>query len=135
MKIYIGSDHNGYKLKEELKKHFDLIDLGNTKLDKKDDYPDFAKKVGKKIKRNDKGILICGCGQGMCMVVNKIKNIRACLGYSTKTTKLSREDNNCNVLCLSGKELNIKESIKIVKTFLNTKFSNLKRHKDRIKKI
>jgi len=136
MKIYIGADHNGYKLKEELKKYFDLIDLGNSKLEKKDNYPDYAKKVSTKVKKeNSKGILICGTGQGMCIAANKVKNIRACLGYSTKTTKLSREDNNCNILCLSGNELKKKEAIKIVETFLNTNFSNLKKHKDRIKKI
>lgn len=136
MKIYIGADHNGYKLKEELKKEFNLIDLGNNKLDKKDNYPDYAKKVSNKVKKeNSKGILICGSGQGMCIVANKLKGIRACLGHSIKTTKLSREDNNCNILCLSGKELKKKEAIKIVNTFLKTKFSNIKRHKDRINKI
>ena len=137
MKIYIGADHAGYKLKEYLKKEFNLIDLGNTKLNKKDDYPDFAKKVSKKInkEKNSLGILICGSGQGMCMTANKEKNIRASLGYSVKATEISRRDNNINILCLAARELNKKQTFKIVNTFLKTPFSKLKRHQKRIKKI
>ncbi len=137
MKIYIGADHAGYKLKEYLKKEFNLIDLGNTKLNKKDDYPDFAKKVSKKInkEKNSLGILICGSGQGMCMTANKEKNIRAGLGYSVKATEISRRDNNINILCLAARELNKKQTFKIVNTFLKTPFSKLKRHQKRIKKI
>ncbi len=137
MKIYIGADHAGYKLKEHLKKEFNLIDLGNTKLNKKDNYPDFAKKVSKKIKKenNSLGILICGSGQGMCMAANKEKKIRASLGYSTKATKISRKDNDSNILCLAARELNKKQAFKIVNAFLKTPFSKLKRHKNRIDKI
>jgi len=137
MKIYIGADHAGYKLKEHLKKEFNLIDLGNTNLNKKDDYPDFAKKVSKKIKKenNSLGILICGSGQGMCMTANKEKKIRASLGYSIKATKISRKDNDSNILCLAARELNKKQAFKIVDTFLKTPFSKLKRHKNRINKI
>jgi len=137
MNIYIGADHAGYKLKEELKEELNLIDLGNTKLNKNDDYPDYAKKVAQKVKKdkNSKGILICGGGQGMCMAANRQKGIRASLGYGLKAAKISRKDNNSNILCLVSRELKKKEALKIVNAFLNTKFSKLKRHQRRIKKI
>jgi len=137
MKIYIGADHAGYRLKEELKKHFNLIDLGNNQLDQNDDYPDFAQKVTQKVKKdkNSKGILICGGGHGMSMVANRQKGIRASLGYSIQAAKISRKDNDSNILCLASRELKKKEALKIVNTFLKTPFSKLKRHQRRIKKI
>ena len=137
MKIYIGADHAGYRLKKELKKHFNLIDLGNSQLDQNDDYPDFARKVSQKVKKdkNSKGILICGGGQGMSMVANRQKGIRASLGYSIQAAKISRKDNDSNILCLASRELKKKEALKIVNTFLKTPFSKIKKHQRRINKI
>jgi len=139
--IAIGSDHGGFKLKEKLKKYFiknkiKFEDLGNKELDPNDDYPDYAKKVAKKIsKSKDVGILICGSSQGVCIVANKQKGIRAVSITNTRDARLSRLHNDANVLCLSGWNTSFIKAKSIVKVFLSTKFSNEVRHKRRIKKI
>lgn len=141
MKIYIGSDHAGQKLKEEIKKYFskkiNIIDLGPERYEKKDDYPDYGKKIAEKISKNpkDKGILICGTGQGMCIVANKFQKVYAALAFDVKSARLSREHDKSNVLCLPGRFLNEKEAIKIINKWLKTKPSKEKRHSRRIKKI
>ena len=136
MKIYIGADHAGYRLKEELKKYFNLIDLGNNQLDQNDDYPDFARKVSQKVKKdkNSKGILICGGGQGMSMVANRHKNIRAALCYNLKSAKLSRQHNNANVITIGARLTKKNVALKCVNTFIKTNFMG-GRHLRRIKKI
>lgn len=139
--IYLGSDHAGFQLKEKLKvwllkKKINFVDLGNTKLDKKDDYPDYAKKVSKAVvEEKSKGILFCGSGQGMCMVANKIKGVRAGVVTNLREARLIREHNNANVLCLSGWEMKDQLAYRIVNKFLNTKFSKNVRHKRRVNKI
>ena len=102
-KIFLASDHAGFKLKEEIKKFLikkreKVLDLG-TKSANSVDYPDYAHLLAKKIKKNKNqfGILICGSGTGMSMAVNKHKYIRAALCYNIKSTKLSRSHNNANV--------------------------------------
>ena len=93
-KIYIASDHAGFKLKESIKKNFstkfDVLDLGPKNSKKSVNYPDYAHKLSKKIKKENIGILVCGSGMGMAMTANKHKNIRAALCYSVKNAKLSR---------------------------------------------
>ena len=139
-KICISSDHAGYSLKEQvknflIKKDVFLIDLGPFEL-KSVDYPDYAKKVSKRVaaKKSDIGILVCGSGTGMAITANKTKGIRAAVGYNTKSTQLSRQHNNANIICL-GSRLTKKRNIKkIVSIFLKTKFEG-GRHKRRIKKI
>ncbi len=140
--IYLGADHGGFKLKEALKKYFSkknihFADLGNHKLVPTDDYPDYAKLVAQAVSKNNdhRGILICSSGQGMCTTANKFPKIRASLGHSVSAVKASRNDGNSNVLCLSGQNLTPAQAIKITAAWLNTPFSNLARHKRRIKKI
>ncbi len=142
MKIYIGADHNGFKLKENLKKSLSkeghqVKDLGNTKYDKKDDYPDYARKVSKWVAEDKQGmgIVICGSGQGMCMVANKYKGIRAALGWSLPVAKKSRQDDDSNILCLPAWYISKTQASKIVHAWINTPFSKLARHKRRVKKI
>jgi len=140
--IYIGADHAGFKLKEQIEKYLSAqkmkyIDLGNLKLDKNDDYPDFGFKVAQAV-ANDKyakGILICGSSFGVCIVANKVKGIRAVSISNVKDAKLSRQHNDANVLCLSGWDLKSEVAKKIIKVWLNTKFSNVARHKRRLNKI
>ena len=139
-KIIIASDHAGYSLKEYvkkflLKKRLLLKDLG-TKSEDKVDYPDYAHKLSKIIKkdRNTVGVLICGSGQGMIMTANKHKNIRAALCYNVKSTKLSRLHNDANIITLGSRLISKKNAIKYLNIFLNTKFEG-GRHKKRIKKI
>tara|TARA_Y100000590_G_scaffold353069_1_gene405848 strand:+ start:601 stop:1026 length:426 start_codon:yes stop_codon:yes gene_type:complete len=139
-KIIIASDHAGYSLKEYvkkflLKKRLLLKDLG-TKSEDKVDYPDYAHKLSKIIKkdRNTVGVLICGSGQGMIMTANKHKNIRAALCYNVKSTKLSRLHNDANIITLGSRLISKKNAIKYLNIFLKTKFEG-GRHKKRIKKI
>ena len=142
MKIYIGADHNGFKLKEKLKKTltkdgYKIKDLGNTKYQPTDDYPDYARKVSKWVAEDKQGmgIVICGSGQGMCMVANKYKGIRAALGWSLSVAKKSRQDDDSNINFLPAWYISQAQAIKIVHTWLNTPFSKLARHKRRVKKI
>ena len=139
-KIYISSDHAGFKLKEQIKKKFakkvNLIDLGANKSNKPVDYPNFAHLLCKKVSNNKKniGILICGSGMGMAMAANRHKKIRAALCYSIKNTKLSRLHNNSNIITLGSRLLKKKNVLNIINVFLNTKFEG-GRHLKRVKKI
>lgn len=141
MKIYLGADHAGFKLKEALKvylkdKGIDYEDLGNKKLNPKDDYPDYGYKVAKTVAAtNAKGILICGSSFGVCMVANKIKGIRAASVTNEDDAIKTREHNDANVICMSGWNLSKEKAAKIVDKFLTTKFSTAKRHRRRVNKI
>jgi len=138
--INIGADHAGYKLKEHLrdylqKKGYYVHDFGAHKLDKNDDYPDYAAMVGKAVQKNGLGILICGSAEGVCIAANKIRGIRAVAVWNITNAKLSRQHNDANILCLSGWQLTKKEAEKIALTWINTPFSGAARHKRRIAKI
>ena len=139
-RIFISSDHAGFKLKEAikmylLKKKLVFHDLGPNN-DHKVDYPDFAHKVARKVKTNKKnvGILVCGSGMGMNIVANRYKNIRAAQCFNSKSTKLSRLHNDANIITLGSRLLTKKNALSFVGIFLNTKFEG-GRHSKRIKKI
>ena len=139
-KIVIASDHAGYSLKEYVKKFlsrkkFQIKDVG-VNSNEKVDYPDYAHKLSKILKKNTNttGILICGSGQGMIMAANKHKNIRAALCYDAKSTKLSRLHNDANVITLGSRMISKNNAIKFVNIFLKTEFEG-GRHKKRIRKI
>ena len=139
-KICISSDHAGYETKEFIKdllikSKISIVDLGPF-LNKSVDYPDYAKKVSNRVskRKSDLGILVCGSGTGMAISANKTKGIRAAVGYNIKSTQLSRQHNNANVLCLGSRLTKRKDIKRIIKIFLNTKFEG-GRHKRRVKKI
>ena len=139
-KICISSDHAGFEIKEFIKEilinsKISIIDLGPFRK-KSVDYPDYAKKVSNRIskRKSEIGILVCGSGTGMAISANKTKGIRAAVGYNIKSTQLSRQHNNANILCLGSRLTKKKEIKKIVSIFLKTKFDG-GRHKRRIKKI
>ena len=139
-KIFISSDHAGFKLKEEIKSHLlkkklSFQDLGPFNDDRVD-YPDYANKVARKVKANKSnvGILVCGSGMGMNIAANRHKNIRAAQCFNLKSTKLSRLHNDANIITLGSRLLTKKLAINCVNTFLNTKFEG-GRHSKRIKKI
>ena len=139
-KIFISSDHAGFKLKENIKvslkrKKLKFEDLG-PKNDNRVDYPDYAHKLAKRVKvsRNNVGILVCGSGTGMNIAANKHKNIRAAQCFNTKSTKLSRLHNDANIITLGSRLINKKNALKFVSIFLNTNFDG-GRHLKRIKKI
>jgi len=139
-KIFISSDHAGFKLKENIKKYLlkkklAFQDLGPNNDDRVD-YPDFAHKVAKKVKanRHNVGILVCGSGVGMSIAANRHKNIRAAQCFNLKSTKLSRLHNDANIITLGSRVLTKKNALSFVGVFLNTKFEG-GRHSKRIKKI
>lgn len=141
MKVYLGADHAGFKLKEKIKKELSKLniefeDLG-VESERKVDYPKYAFAVGKKVAsdRDSRGILICGTGTGMCIAANKVKGVRAAFAYDLYSAKMSREDNDANVLCLRGRKFSEKEALKIVRVWLDEKFSGLEKHKRRLDEI
>ena len=139
-KIFISSDHAGFKLKEAIKtylskKKLSFQDMGPYR-DNRVDYPDFAHKVARKVKVNKKnvGILVCGSGMGMNITANRHKNIRAAQCFNLKSTKLSRLHNDANIITLGSRLLSKKLALNCISAFLNTKFEG-GRHLKRIKKI
>jgi len=139
-KIFISSDHAGFKLKEIIKiflkkKKIAFFDLGPDN-DSKVDYPDYAHKVAKRVKisKNNVGILVCGSGMGMNIAANKHKNIRAAQCFNLKSTKLSRLHNDANIITLGSRLLTKKKALYLLGVFLKTKFEG-GRHLKRIKKI
>ena len=139
-KIFISSDHAGFRLKEQIKlylskKKINYQDLG-PETNSRVDYPDYAHKVAKKVKINKMniGILVCGSGMGMNIVANKHNKIRAAQCFNQKSTKLSRLHNDANIITLGARLLTKKNALNCVNVFLNTKFEG-GRHLKRIKKI
>ena len=139
-KICISSDHAGFGLKEDIKnylirKKVSIFDLGPYE-NKSVDYPDYAKKLANRIKakKSDLGILVCGSGTGMAISANKIKDIRAAVCYNPKSTRLSRQHNNANIIALGARLTKNSLSLKLVELFLKTKFEG-GRHLKRVKKI
>ena len=139
-KLYISSDHAGYKLKEQIKKKFknkyNFQDLGTNNSKVSVNYPDYAHKLCKKIVNNSKniGILICGSGMGMSMAANRHKKIRAAICYSVKNTKLSRLHNNANIITLGARLIKKNMAFKCIDVFIKTKFEG-GRHKKRVRGI
>ena len=139
-KIFISSDHAGFKLKEDIKislkrKKLRFEDLGPMN-DSRVDYPDYAHKLARKVKvsKNNIGILVCGSGTGMNIAANKHKNVRAAQCFSAKSTKLSRLHNDANIITLGSRLINKRNALKFVSIFLNTNFDG-GRHLKRVKKI
>ena len=138
--VCIASDHAGYKLKEVIKNY--LVDRNVSVFDigpydsQSVDYPVFAKKLGNRIKskKSEAGILVCGSGTGMAISANKIKTIRAAVCYNLRSTRLSRQHNNANIIALGSRLTKKALSLKLVEVFLKTKFEG-GRHLRRVKKI
>lgn len=160
MKIYIGSDHTGYKLKEKLKTYFselghEIEDKGALQYDADDDYPDFVRPVAEAVARESDsfGVLLGGTGQGEAMCANRVSGARAAVFYgeaiakeaidikgtksvdSFEIIKLARIHNNANILSLSTRFLSEDEIKFAIELFLNTPFENEARHKRRIEKL
>ena len=138
--ICIASDHAGYKLKEDIKnflinKNISVFDLGPSS-NLSVDYPDYAKKVSNRVKakKSDFGILVCGSGTGMAISANKFIGIRAAVCYNIKSTRLSREHNDANVIALGSRFTTKKNALSFVSIFLQTKFDG-GRHLRRVRKI
>lgn len=146
MKIYIGTDHAGFELKEELKMFLESLgceveDKGAYEFNESDDYPDFiypvVKAVAEDIVRDldSRGIVIGGSGQGEAIVANKVKGIRAAVVYDEYSAEMSRKHNDANIISLGNRTLAVSKAKELVKLWLETPFSNDERHKRRIEKI
>lgn len=134
--IYIGSDHRGYELKEQIKvwlieQGYDVEDVGNYILDPEDDYVDPAIKVGEMIhgsNGSDVGILLCGSGHGVEMVANRFQRVRAIIAYNDEVTVQGRQHEDANVLVLPSNWLNYEQATARVGLFLQTEADNNERY-------
>jgi len=140
MRIALGCDHRGFKLKQAVMEFlqqsgYSYHDFGCYSTESVD-YPDFARKVGNAVASGefDHGILICDTGIGMCIAANKIKGIRAALCHDTFAAERARLHNDANILCLRGENIEVNEAREIVKTYLSTTFEG-GRHIPRLNKI
>ena len=144
MKIYLGSDHNGFAYKQSLKTFLEksghtIIDVGDVKPDPSDDFPLFAKQAVTKLladgHKDSRAILICGSGQGMAMAANRFKGIRAALCWNLNEARSARNDDDSNVLCLSAQNVSLPEAESITNTWLHTPFAGATRFKRRLEQL
>lgn len=140
MKIAIGSDHGGYNLKEEIKKHLEKKDIEyvdyGTDSNESVDYPEFGRKVGEAVTSGkcEKGIVVCGTGIGISISANKVPGIRCAVVSDTFSAEMSRAHNNANVLALGERVIGTGLALKIVDVWLATEFEG-GRHERRVSKI
>ncbi|MBW7475093.1 ribose 5-phosphate isomerase B [Paenibacillus oenotherae] len=141
MKIAIGADHGGYRLKDELvplmqSLGHEVVDVGCS-CDQSVDYPDYALPVCDLVAQGkaDRGILVCGTGIGMSIAANKIPGIRCALVHDTFSAKATREHNDTNVLALGERVIGPGLAQDIVRIWLETPFSHTDRHVGRVNKI
>lgn len=139
--VFIGSDHAGIKIKEQLNKHlmeagYASTDLG-TFTEEPCDYPDIAREVSEKVKEHEGsfGILLCGTGIGMSMSANRIRGIRAALVTDENLAEMSRKHNNANMLCMGARTSTPEMIMKMTDKFLKTTFDAEERHMRRVRKI
>ncbi len=140
MKIAFGSDHGGFKLKGDLlsfaqKQGYEVLDFG-TFSEQRVDYPDYARIVGCSVTsgETDFGVLICRSGEGMTIAANKIRGIRAALGWNRAVAELSRRHNNANVLCFGADFVTPEDAEEIFLAWLSTPFEG-GRHQRRVEKM
>ena len=141
MKIALGADHAGFRLKDEIKKYLEsegheVEDFG-CHCEDSIDYPDYAFPVCEKVASGqaDRGILICGTGIGMTIAANKVPGIRCALVHDLFSAKATREHNDSNVLAMGERVIGPGLALEIVKVWVNTEFSQGERHQNRIAKI
>lgn len=142
MKIYLGADHQGFAMKEQVfaylaKRGYKVEDVGDKELDPEDDFPEFAQMAAIRILGDEspetRAILICGGGQGMCIAANRFRSIRASVVWDAYEAKMTRNDNDSNVLCLPSRVLQDDEKTwkDIIDTWLVTPFAGAPRYKRR----
>ncbi len=130
MKVFLGADHAGYELKTALYEHlihngYDAEDIGAKTLQEDDDYPKYAYFVATKIlggEDDDRGVLICGSGQGMTMAANRVNGVRAALAWNLESAKAARRDDNANVLVLPSRFIDTEEAIAALDSWLKAEF-------------
>ena len=143
MTVYLGADHRGFRLKNRLvaylegRKGLEVIDLGAEELVLDDDYPDISQKVGMAVREDpgSLGILLCGSGVGATIAANKIRGVRASLVPDAWTAQAGRNDDDMNVICLAADRMTFEQTKRIVRTFLQSSFSEAKRFRRRRAKV
>ncbi|MGC8759469.1 MAG: ribose 5-phosphate isomerase B [Bryobacteraceae bacterium] len=140
MKIAIGADHAGFLLKEELRRELEaagheVVDFG-TDSPQSTDYPDYAQRVARAVQEGacERGILICFTGVGMSIAANRLRGVRAALGYNSDVVELTRRHNDANILALGAKYVNKSRAMEWVRIFLETPFDG-GRHERRVRKM
>ena len=140
MKLAIGADHAGLELKNLLRDTLtqaghEVRDFGTDSKDSTD-YPDYAAKVGRAVASGEaeRGFLVCGSGVGMSIAANKIRGIRAALGYNEEEVKLTRQHNNANILTFGERFIDPETAVRLAKLFLETPFDG-GRHERRVNKM
>jgi len=142
MKVFLGSDHRGYFLKEKIAKwlfewKYDFFDVGAQSLDLADDYTKYAAEVASLVanEKNGRGIVLCGSGVGVDVIVNKFDGIRASVGKNEEQVKAGRRDDDMNILVIAADYTDEYEAKDMLKAFLKTKFDEKARHVRRLKDI
>lgn len=137
MKVAIGSDHGGFEFKEAVKKHLvkkglEVIDVG-PKVKESVDYPSFGIAVGEQVadKHADFGVVICTSGEGITIAANKVKGVRAGIGYNDDVSGLLRAHNDANVIGFGQAQMNLSDVLKRIDIFLATPFEG-ERHQRRV---
>lgn len=144
MKIFLGSDHAGFYLKQKVfaylsKRKYDVEDEGNKQLDPYDDYPQFAFAVATQVlgstDEDPRGILLCGSGQGICIAANRVRGIRASVCWNEEVARETRNDNDSNVLCIPARFIEEDQVLRIIDIWLDTEFSGAERHVRRLREV
>ena len=140
MKVAIGSDHGGFKLKQAVMKRLDELNIEYKDFgvyeNESVDYPDYARPVSESVVAGEfnRGILLCGTGIGMSIAANKVKGVRCALVHDNFTAKLTRQHNNTNVLAMGERVIGEGLALMIVETWLSTEFEG-GRHERRLEKV
>lgn len=142
MRIAIGSDHAGFPLKEAVREELErlgheVVDVGTTSASESVDYPDFAIPVAERVASGEaeRGVVVCATGIGASIAANKVAGVRASVVTSDETARLTRQDNDSNVLALGGKTSpGVAEALRWLRTWLDTAFAG-GRHERRVNKI
>lgn len=142
MRVYLGSDHAGFDLKNHLvqwlkEAYHEPVDCGPLIYDAEDDYPPFCLRAAERTAADPEalGIVIGGSGNGEAIAANKVKGVRAALAWSEQTAELGREHNNANVISIGGRMHTEDEATRFVEIFLNTPYSGADRHTRRIEML
>jgi len=141
--IYFAADHGGFEYKNQLLDHlhhkgFNVIDLGADVLDDQDDYPKYAFAAATKVLGDDddaRAILLCGSGEGMAIVANRVRGIRASVCWNVAVARETRKDNNSNVLCVPARFLTLQEVFNMAEAWLEEPFSDDPKYQRRIKEF
>ncbi|PIR98212.1 MAG: ribose-5-phosphate isomerase [Candidatus Colwellbacteria bacterium CG10_big_fil_rev_8_21_14_0_10_42_22] len=143
MVIYLGADHRGFNLKEQIKallqnSGYAVHDMGAEAILENDDYPDYAKSVAERVSmdsKNSRGVLVCASGVGMDIAANKFANVRSVLAMSPDHAMVSRSDDDTNILCLGADFIEANVALKTVSVWMQTPFSEEENHKRRIEQL